>query len=214
LKITADDVRYKKIKRRSGVLFLFVVDASGSMVSNRMAQAKGALTRLLQEAYLHRDRVALIGFRGQDAEVLLAPTRSVELGKHLVDALPAGGATPLSAGLLKALGVARSAGLRDRTEVMLVLFTDGRANVGLHRSGESETVPRAEAITEELRQIGGVLRHNEINSIVIDTKSRFVSSGEGQALAELLGGRYLYLPRPDERAIYDAVTASVREIRP
>jgi magnesium chelatase subunit D len=213
LKITGDDLRYKKLRRRSGMLFIFLVDTSGSMVLNRMAQAKGALTRLLQEAYLHRDRVALIGFRGPGAELLLAPTRSVELGKRLVDVLPAGGATPLAAGLVKAHEVARAARLQEGTDVMLLVFTDGRANVGLRIRAEKEAAGRAEGITDELRQIGTLLQLDQINSVVIDTKSRFVSSGEGRSLAEFLGGRYLYLPRADERAIYDAVTAAARQVR-
>jgi magnesium chelatase subunit D len=213
LKITVDDLRYKRFRRRTGMLFIFLVDASGSMVLNRMAQAKGALTRLLQEAYLHRDRVALIGFRGNDAELLLAPTRSVELGKRLVDALPAGGGTPIAAGLVKALDVARAARLQDKSDVMLLIFTDGRANVGLRSRTENEAAGRAEGITDELRQIGALLQLDEINSVVIDTRSRFVGAGEGQALAQLLGGRYLYLPGADEHAIYGAVKAAAREVR-
>jgi magnesium chelatase subunit D len=137
----------------------------------------------------------------------------VELGKRLVDALPAGGGTPLAAGLLKALDVARAARLQDKSEVMLLIFTDGRANVAIRSRTENEAAGRAEVITNELRQIGDLLQFDEIGSVVIDTKSRFVGTGEGQTLAQLLGGRYLYLPRADEHAIYDAVTAAAREVR-
>src|SRR4030095_13064707 len=72
VRIRPDDLRFKKFKHRSGILFIFAVDSSGSMALNRMAQAKGALTRLLQQAYLHRDMVALISFRGERSDVLLA----------------------------------------------------------------------------------------------------------------------------------------------
>jgi magnesium chelatase subunit D len=195
------------------LLFIFLVDASGSMVLNRMAQAKGALTRLLQEAYLHRDRVALIGFRGHAAEVLLPPTRSVALGKRLIDALPAGGGTPLAAGLVKAVEVARTARLQDGSRAMLLLLTDGRANIGLGDRAGNEQAGRAGVLAEELRQIGAVVQRDGIDSVVIDTRSRFTSTGEGHNLAQWLGGRYLYLPRADERAIYDVVTAAANEIR-
>jgi magnesium chelatase subunit D len=203
VKIDPGDLRFKEFKHRSGILFIFAVDASGSMALNRMAQAKGALTRLLQQAYLHRDKVALISFRGERSDVLLAPTRSVELAKRLVDALPAGGGTPLSAGIVKAIDLARLARLRGTSRAMLVLFTDGRANVG--------RVSRIKStILEELRQLGALLESEEISTVVVDTKSRFVSSGEGEALARILGARYFYLPRADAGAVYDAIASAAR----
>jgi magnesium chelatase subunit D len=204
VKIEPSDLRFKEFKHRSGILFILAVDASGSMALNRMSQVKGALTRLLQQAYLHRDQVALLSFRGERSDILLPPTRSVELAKRLVDALPAGGGTPLSAGLAKAIELARLARLRGMSQTMVVLFTDGRANVGLgarRRNGGSE-------IGEELKQLGALLRSEEISSVVVDTKSRFVSSGEGEALARTLGARYFYLPRSDAGAVYDAISSA------
>jgi magnesium chelatase subunit D len=197
--IDPSDLRFKQFKQRSGVLFIFAVDASGSMALNRMAQAKGALSRVLQQAYLHRDKVALISFRGEVADILLAPTRSVELAKRLVDALPAGGGTPISAGVIKAIELARISRLRGMSQAMLVLFTDGRANVRWREEG---------TIDHELRRLGGLLETEGIGSVVVDTKTRFVSSGEGQALARMLGARYLYLPRFDAAAVYDAVASA------
>jgi magnesium chelatase subunit D len=206
VKVKPDDLRFKKLRGRSGVLFIFVVDASGSMALNRMAQAKGALIRLLHDAYLHRDTVGLIALRGQSAEVLLPPTRSIDLARRVVDSLPAGGATPLAAGLMKAVEMAGSARLRRQCEVVALVFTDGRANVGLMRD-ESAVLGTDELIEQELRQIGALLHCKEINAAVIDTKSRFVSAGEGRKLADLLGARYLYLPRANGDELYKAVTA-------
>jgi magnesium chelatase subunit D len=151
---------------------------------------------VLQQAYLHRDKVALISFRGDGAEVLLAPTRSVELAKRLVDALPAGGGTPISAGVIKAIELARLSRLKGMSQAMLVLFTDGRANV---RWREGRT------IDHELKQLGGLLETEGIGSVVVDTKTKFVSSGEGYALARMLGARYLYLPRANANEVYEAV---------
>lgn len=195
------------------MLFIFAVDASGSMALNRMAQAKGALARLLQQAYLHRDKVALISFRRTEAETLLAPTRSVELAKRLVDALPSGGGTPVAAAVVKALEVARLARLRGITQAMLVLLTDGRSNVGLRDEMIQERFVRSSEISEELQALGAALQSANIASVVIDTKSRFVSSGEGRKLAESLGGRYLYLPRADDAVIHHAVATLAEETR-
>lgn len=201
VRIEPSDLRFKEFKHRAGVLFIFAVDASGSMAVNRLAQAKGALTRLLQQAYLHRDKVALISFRGTSSEVLLAPTRSVELAKRLVDALPAGGGTPISAGVIKAIELARLARIQGMPRAMLVLFTDGRANV---------TVSGSRTPTAEFEHLGRLLKAEGIASVVIDTKSRFVASGEGQALSAMLGARYFLLPRSEVRSVYDVISKAAR----
>ena len=206
VQIQPDDLRFKQFKHRSGTLFILAVDSSGSMALNRMAQAKGALTRLLQQAYLHRDKVSLISFRGAGAEVLLAPTRSVELAKRLLDALPAGGGTPLSSGVVKAIELARFAREKGTLRAMLVLFTDGRANVPFR--GDS-TTHGAPAIEDELKHLGALLGSEEITSVVVDTKSRFVSNGEGEALARTLGARYVYLPRSDAAMVHKAILSAV-----
>jgi magnesium chelatase subunit D len=212
-KITKSDLRYKKFKRRSGILFIFAVDASGSMALNRMAQAKGALTRLLHQAYLHRDKVALISFRASEAKVLLPPTRSVEIAKRLVDAMPTGGATPMAAGLLKAMELARRSRTLETSQVMLALITDGRANVGLGNSPLEERRARASTIQDEIKQIGVALEAEGVSTVVIDTRSRFVSSGDAGALAASLAAQYLYLPRADSSTIYEAVTSIAGRMR-
>jgi magnesium chelatase subunit D len=210
--IKADDLRFKVLKRRAGALFIFAVDASGSMAVNRVAQAKGAMTRLLEKAYLHRDKVAFISFRGEEAKVLLQPTRSVSLAKRLIDALPTGGATPLARGLLCALEVAKQARLQEKSESILLIFTDGRANAGLRTGHIADRVQREAAIDEELGRIGSVMRLENIRAVVVDTRSRFVSGGEGHALAEKLGARYLYLPRADATEITSEVAKLAAEL--
>jgi len=204
VKIEPHDLRYKKFKHRSGIMFIFAVDASGSMALNRMAQAKGALIRLLGEAYLHRDKVALISFRGQSADVLLAPTRSVELAKRLVDALPAGGGTPLSAGVLKAIELARLSRLQGMSSAMLVLFTDGRANVGI--SSERR-------IEDELKRLGALLQEEGIASVLVDTKAKFLSKGEGSAVARALGSGYKWLAQTNSESIYSIVRQTATDSR-
>jgi len=213
IRIAASDLRFKRFKGKSGILFIFALDASGSMTLNRMAQAKGALTRLLEQAYLHRDKVALLSFRRSEAETLLAPTRSVELAKQLVDALPTGGATPIAKAIEKALEIARLARLRGLSQSMLVLLTDGRSNVGLREENATGRIQRASLINEEMADLGAALQAAGVMPVVIDTKPKFVSSGEGRRLADLLRGRYLYLPRADSNTISNAVKAVARQVR-
>jgi magnesium chelatase subunit D len=207
VRIEPCDLRFKEFKHRSGILFVFAVDSSGSMAFNRMSQAKGAIVRLLQQAYLYRDKVALISFRGASAQVLLAPTRSVELARRTVDGLPSAGGTPIAAGILKAIELARYANLRGMNQTMLILFSDGRANVGL---GDRSLAGRAATIDEELLHLGKMLESARVRSLVVDTKSRFVSKGEAEALARMLGAKYFYLPRADPAAVHHAIRTSRR----
>jgi magnesium chelatase subunit D len=229
--ITVDktDLRFKRFKQKAGMLFIFVIDASGSMALNRMNQAKGAITRLLQQAYIHRDKVSLVSFRGDRAEVHLAPSRSVELAKRSLDALPVGGVTPLAAGLLAALDLAKQARASGIRQTLLVLVTDGRANVALKKdlrpqtsdlrpqfSATSDQRPvtnSQQAIWNELGHVGALLQSHGITTVVIDTQHRFTSNGAGQRLAELLGGRYVYLPRPDANAVYKAIASAAETVR-
>src|SRR5207302_205651 len=95
----------------------------------RMEAAKGAAVSLLLDAYQRRDRVALVTFRGEGAEVVLRPTGSVEVARARLASLPTGGRTPLAAGIEAALRVARQGGSPDRPP-LLVLLSDGRATAG------------------------------------------------------------------------------------
>jgi magnesium chelatase subunit D len=184
--VRAEDLRIKRFRDKAGALFLFAVDASGSMALNRMRQAKGAVHALLEKAYVNRDRVALMSFRGQGAELLLPPTGSVELLRRAVDQIPTGGGTPLAATLVAALEVAQQARRRGLQNVVLVLLTDARANVGLKadRAG----------VEDELRQLALLTAASGLRALVIDTQRSYLSQGSAQKLAAWLGGQYLYLP--------------------
>src|SRR6185437_10007725 len=78
LLLERDDLRQKVRERKVGNLIVFVVDASASMdAEQRMAATKGAILSLLQDAYVRRDRVAVVIFKNRTAEVVLRPTSSV-----------------------------------------------------------------------------------------------------------------------------------------
>jgi magnesium chelatase subunit D len=205
IRLRADDLHIKKFRSKAGTLFCFVVDASGSMALHRMRQAKGAVNALLQQAYVHRDHVALLAFRGDRADVLLPPSQSVELAKRALDVLPTGGGTPLAAALLTAYQVAEQARARGIHRTTLVLITDGRPNVPLQPTpGQSKDDRMAQARTE-VQTLCGRLKSAGIGAVVIDTQRSYVSRGEAQQLAAWLGGRYVYLPQGRADQIAGAV---------
>lgn len=210
--IRASDLRFRRFRSKAGILFVFVVDASGSMAVNRMAQAKGALSRLLQQAYVFRDQVALVRFGGEGAETLLPPTRSVQRAKRLVEALPAGGATPLAAGLVQALAVARAARLRGSPQPVLLILTDGRANRPA-RPAPSGPGPTPAALQQELRLLGAEIRREALTAVVVDTRPSFLAGEEGRTLADWTGARYLRLRGTDQGALFQAVKSVAAEVR-
>jgi magnesium chelatase subunit D len=211
LRVTAESLRFKRFRGKVGLLFIFVVDTSGSMAANRIAQAKGALAQLLRRSYVNRDRVALVAFREGGSQLLLAPCASASRARALLDALPVGGATPLAAGLLRALEITRRAAAESARQVRLVIFTDGRANVPLAgkdslkgAAGGSlagavecslEGAARGTRIREEILALGASLKRAGVSSLVIDTQSRFTAGGEGLFLSDAIGGRFVRLPQ-------------------
>ncbi|MDX2130087.1 MAG: magnesium chelatase ATPase subunit D [Chloroherpetonaceae bacterium] len=194
--VAKDDIRIKKFRDKAGTLFIFIVDASGSMALNRMRQAKGAVAHLLQNAYIHRDQVALIAFRGKAAEMLLPPSQSVERAKRELDTLPTGGGTPLASALYNGYTVAKQAQGRGITQTTLVLITDGRGNVGmtpLEPQSESEAFKK-EALKKEIQSVSALIASERIGAVVIDTQANYLSRGEAATLAKFLNGKYVYLP--------------------
>jgi magnesium chelatase subunit D len=201
VQVRREDFRIVRFKQPRETLTIFLVDASGSSAFHRLAEAKGAVELLLADCYVRRDQVALLAFRGQGAELLLPPTRSLTRAKRSLAELPAGGATPLAIGLDQACVTGQMAMRRGQTP-LLVLLTDGRANIARDGCAGRE---RAEA---DALAAGRVLRSIRMDAIMIDTSQQ--ANPVARRLAEEMNARYLPLPRAGAAAISGAVK-SVRE---
>ncbi len=191
------DLRAKRYQQLSDRLLIFTVDASGSAALARLGEAKGAVELLLAEAYARRDHVALISFRGTEAEVLLPPTRSLVQTKRRLAELPGGGGTPTAAGLAAAMTMARTAKQKGLTPTV-VLLTDGRSNVAL--DGSNNRLQAGQDASKMARLVGDA----GIEAIVIDTGNRASAALAG--LADEMRAPYIALPRADARKLSKAVT--------
>ena len=195
--LAVGDLRVRERQHKTGRTILFVVDSSGSMgIGKRMTAVKGAIFSLLRDAYVNRDRVALISFRGTDAEVLLLPTRSGAVARRRLEDLPTGGLTPLSLGIQETAGLIRKIGQKDiHDEPLVVFISDGRANYS-----PSGADPIAEAFA-----VAAAARKEKARFLVIDAEYGYPRFGLAGDLAERLGGRCVRLESLSGDAIVDLV---------
>ncbi|WP_282130089.1 VWA domain-containing protein, partial [Roseobacter litoralis] len=200
LHIRPSDIRLKRYQEQSDRLLIFTVDASGSAAMSRLNEAKGAVELLLAQAYAARDHVALIAFRGDGAELLLPPTRSLVQTKRRLASLPGGGGTPLAAGLQQAALLAQQSRSKGLTPTVVVL-TDGRANIAL------DGTPDRAAAQADSEQMAQLIQTQNIAALVIDMSKR--PQEPLRALSARLGAPYLALPRADAERLTGAVSAAL-----
>lgn len=191
--VLPEDIKVKLRKRKVGATILFVVDASASMGAKRRLDAsREAILSLLVEAYQKRDRVGLVVFKDNAAQLVMSPTSSPALAGRMLAELAPGGTTPLSHGLALARQVLDRELSRNPAPVpMMVLISDGGGNVTM---GSSD--PMREAL-----DIAGQIRDRGIMSIVLDSAPRQEASPlaarptaarptAARRISEALGGAY------------------------
>jgi magnesium chelatase subunit D len=184
--VRPSDLVYRRRTERAGILFVIAVDASGSMARNRMREAKGAVLRLLRDAYVHRDEVALVVVRGAAASLLVPPTSSLARARQLLVSLPTGGGTPLASGIALVARVVRAARVRDLRPALAVFLTDGRANVPLDGKEVGD-------VQRELEHTAHAFVRERILALVFDSRPGHDRRQDAAALARMLGARWFRL---------------------
>lgn len=181
-RLTTADLREPRRAERQARTVVLCVDASGSMGTKaRVEAATGAVVALLSDAYLQRDQVALVAFRGQEAVEVLPPTGSVELARARLADLPTGGPTPLAEGIATALTVAQRA-VAKGARPLLVLLTDGRA------TGEPGALDRARTAAQSVAAAN-------VDALVLDAEEAIPTAlGLAHTIATDMHARYIPLP--------------------
>jgi len=224
--IEQSDVRIKKMARKAGSLIIFAVDASGSMALNRMNAAKGAAISLLAEAYQSRDQICLIPFQGEAADVLLPPTKSIAMARKRLEQMPCGGGSPLAhcimTAMLTGLNAQKSG---DVGKVVVVLISDGRANVPLCVSNGEEFDPEADEDSKDGKPSRAYLKEETIacakklgalpgfNLLCIDTENKFISTGLAKEIANAAQGKYHQITKADGSKIASVTNQALNEIK-
>jgi len=200
-----EDLRFKQREKKMGHLVIFVVDCSGSMgARQRMIETKGAILSLLMDCYHKRDKVSLIAFRKDRAEIVLPPTTSVNLASRKLKEITVGGKTPLPAALFATYNLIRQVRIKDpQIRFIVAIVSDGRANQGL--SG----IPVREEVSKSAGMLRGVAN---TDFIVVDTedKSNLIRMDLARNLAEEL--RADYFTTDDLKAEYLAGLVSNRKL--
>ncbi|HWC37325.1 MAG TPA: VWA domain-containing protein, partial [Acidimicrobiales bacterium] len=198
-RVEAEDLREAVREQRVANLVVLVVDASGSMgVGRRMEAAKGAVLSLLLDAYQRRDRVALVTFRGESAEVVLQPTGSVEVARARLASLATGGRTPLAAGIGTALQVAERA-RSGSYQPLVVLVSDGRATAA----------PAGVDAVTAAQDAAVAMRRRGVAAVVVDAEEGAVRLGLARPLAEAMGARYLTVAELSAGTLAGAVRSAL-----
>jgi magnesium chelatase subunit D len=180
LSISLEDVREKLRMHKAPLTMIFLIDLSGSMLLNLEA-VKEALLKLHSDAYRSRDRVGIVALKGLSVDVVQHPITNLRVVANKLVNLRVSGYTPLAAGMLKALEVLKEAKRRDPSTVpVMVVITDGSANVPLKRSletGEIRQIEETRVIVREyedlsvndVMSVSRLIKKEGIHAIIINT---------------------------------------------
>ncbi|MGF7117861.1 magnesium chelatase subunit D [Methanobacterium oryzae] len=182
IKVKNEHLRQKVRKHGARAAIAIVVDISGSMFSERKAnKVKGILNQLIDDTAKHNDKISVVGFKGQDSEVIIPTTKRAIAFKEQIDNITIGGTTPLASGIQKGLELLKKEKFQNEFVPMMVILTDGMANVGMNNNDP----------TQDAINVAKSLKENDITTIVVNFEKSFKYGRDtNMEIALASGGRY------------------------
>ncbi len=181
IKVESQDIRHKVRKHGAKASIVLVVDISGSMFSERKAnRIKGILNSLVEDINRHQDKISVVGFKGEEAQIIIPTTRRASSFQEQIDNIRVGGTTPLASGLKKGYEILKQEKLRDEYVPMMIILTDGMPNIAID-----------EGPVQDALKIAADLKEKEISTIVINFEKAVKFGHEfNMDLALAAAGRY------------------------
>ncbi len=184
LKICVEDVREKLRLYKAPMTIVFVLDLSGSMIFS-IEEVKEAIMKLHSDAYRYRDRVGIVALKETGAVTVQHPITNLRVVANKLLGLRISGFTPLAAGMLKAWEVLKEAKRRNRSTIpVMVIITDGSANVPLKRGLETDEIRTYDTIGIAVREyedlavkdtisVAKMVKKEGIHTVVVNTNPHF-----------------------------------------
>jgi len=162
LTIKPEDLRIRIRRAKMPTFLTLVVDVGSSLDEEmKIRCVLPSVRSVLQAAYERRDQVSVVTASGNKATLLVNFTTDVEYASMRLRAIRFGGLTPLASGIVTGYEcLSKKVGDRGGAIPILIIMTDGTANVPLYPGGN---------IRRELDRLFLHLAKSKVLIFIIDT---------------------------------------------
>ena len=129
-------------------------------------------------------------------QMVLNPTRSIDLAYQKLQTIETGGKTPFALGLKRSVDFMKSRRAQNSSIVpVVVILSDGRGNVSMN----------GQPLMEELMTTAEAAAKEGISFIVVDSETGFIRLGLVKQIAEILDARYFNLDELNEGELAESI---------
>ncbi|MDR1819218.1 MAG: ATP-binding protein [Methanobrevibacter sp.] len=187
--VKKEDLRSKIRKHKARASIVVVIDLSGSMMSDeKINKIKGILNKIIKNINKHKDKLTVIGFKGNESEIIIPNTKRPSSFLDKLGKISVGGTTPMATGLKKGYDILKKEKKYREYIPMLILLSDGMPNVGIENSDLRNITGSP---IKDVLAIGRQLADDKIYTIIIDFEKK-IKQGKNVnlELAIISNGRY------------------------